>query len=78
MCEQAQMVAQTKRPPFLIAAPRCPKCGAQTILVRVFPDRLGDQRLYECAKCEHEVIEAGQFKRTAAPFRVRNVSRLLG
>ena len=76
---QAQMVAETKFPPFLIATPRCPKCGTQMMLARVFPDRPGyDQCLYECPKCEHEVTEVGQFRRTAALFRVRNVSRLLG
>jgi hypothetical protein len=56
------MIAETKFPPFLISAPRCPKCGAQTILVRVFLERLGEKRLYECLECEHEVTEASQFR----------------
>jgi hypothetical protein len=46
-----------------IAPPRCPKCGAQMSLVAIFPDReRDDQRVYECAGCQHEITELVKFK----------------
>jgi hypothetical protein len=46
-----------------IAPPRCPKCGAQMSLVAIFPDReRNDQRIYECARCQHEIAEFINFK----------------
>jgi DNA-directed RNA polymerase subunit RPC12/RpoP len=46
-----------------IAPPRCPKCGAQMSLVAIFLDReRNDQRIYECARCQHEITELIKFK----------------
>ena len=60
------MAANSKFPPFPISAPRCPKCGTQTLLARVSPDQPGyEQYLYECPKCEHEVTEIGQFRKAS-------------
>jgi len=61
---EAQMAAEGEFPPFLIAAPRCPKCSTQTMLARVSLERPGyDQYFYECPKCEHEVLEVDQFRK---------------
>ena len=58
------MVAESKFPPLLIAAPRCPKCGTQTMLACVSLERPGyDQYFYECPKCGHEVTEVAQFRK---------------
>jgi predicted RNA-binding Zn-ribbon protein involved in translation (DUF1610 family) len=47
----------------VVANPRCPKCGAQTILVRIFPLACkSDERIYECSRCDHEVSEVIQFR----------------
>jgi len=49
----------------LMAAPACPRCGKQMILVRIRPESPGyDQRTYECPHCEYEIDEVMWFKRT--------------
>jgi hypothetical protein len=61
---EMKMVAPV--PPSVIACPRCPKCGSRMRLVLVCPTTLGhDERTYECPFCEHEVVEAFQFKKAS-------------
>jgi DNA-directed RNA polymerase subunit RPC12/RpoP len=49
--------------PMTIASPRCPKCGAQMSLVTISVRGEGDdERIYECARCQHEITEVIKFK----------------
>ena len=46
-----------------IASPRCPKCGAQMSLVTIsIRGERNDERIYECARCQHEITEVINFK----------------
>jgi DNA-directed RNA polymerase subunit M/transcription elongation factor TFIIS len=49
-----------------IAPPRCPKCGAQMSLVTIsLRGEDNDERLYECARCQHEITEVVNFKQAS-------------
>jgi len=51
----------------VIACPSCPRCGTRMVLVSIFPNKPGgDQRIYECPRCEHEVTENFQLESTPA------------
>jgi hypothetical protein len=37
-----------------ILRPPCAKCGTESLLVRIEPDKPGfEQHIFECPKCEH-------------------------
>jgi hypothetical protein len=39
-------------------SPACSECGAQMLLVKIFPDRPGyEQRTYACPWCPHQMTE---------------------
>jgi hypothetical protein len=49
----------------VIACPTCPRCGTRMEHVRILPDRPApDQRIYESPRCEYEVTEIVNFKKT--------------
>jgi hypothetical protein len=49
-----------------IASPRCPKCGVRMYLVTIFVSGNGnDQRIYECARCQHEIAEVINFNQAS-------------
>ena len=51
-------------PPLLFGCPECPQCGAQMLLSRIFPDRLGyDTCIYECSQCDREVTQNPEYKK---------------
>lgn len=57
------MAALRVIPPAILACPRCPKCGTRMMLVQISSGKPGyDQRVYECAGCEHEVTEVIRFR----------------
>jgi hypothetical protein len=57
------MSAPKPSTPVAIASPRSPKCGAQMSLVTVSVRGEGNnERIYECARCQHEVTEVINFK----------------
>ena len=57
------MPASKSITPTAIAPPRCPKCGAQMSLVTISVRGEGnDERIYECARCQHEITEVISFK----------------
>ena len=57
------MPASKSITPTAIAQLRCPKCGAQMSLSTTFLDREGnDERIYECARCQHEITEVIKFE----------------
>jgi DNA-directed RNA polymerase subunit RPC12/RpoP len=60
------MPASKASAPMAIASPRCPKCGAQMYLVTIFVSGEGnDQRIYECARCQHEITEVIKLKQAS-------------
>jgi DNA-directed RNA polymerase subunit RPC12/RpoP len=39
-------------------SPTCSECGAQMLLVKIFPDRPGyEQRTYKCPWCPHRMTD---------------------
>jgi transposase-like protein len=50
----------------MIANPRCPSCGTRMHLVRILPiNSDGDERTYECLRCEYEFTEAVKFRKAS-------------
>ena len=55
------------KPPAVFGRPACPTCGTRMLLVRIFPDRPGnDQHTYECPRCADEITEIVQFVKAEA------------
>jgi DNA-directed RNA polymerase subunit RPC12/RpoP len=60
------MIACKASTPMAIASPRCPKCGVRMYLVTIFVSGNGnDQRIYECARCQHEIAEVINFNQAS-------------
>jgi hypothetical protein len=60
---EANMPASKLITAVAIASPRCPKCGAQMSLVTISVRGEGnDERICECARCQHEITEVIKFK----------------
>jgi DNA-directed RNA polymerase subunit RPC12/RpoP len=52
------MATITAKPPRVFMRPACPTCGSRMLLVRIFPDKPGqDQYTYECPRCADEITE---------------------
>jgi DNA-directed RNA polymerase subunit RPC12/RpoP len=61
------MATITDKPPAVFVRPACPTCGSRMLLVRIFPDRPGqDQHTYACSRCADEITEIVRAPR--APF----------
>ena len=46
-----------------IEHPKCPKCGAQTWLARIEPDKSDyDKRTHQCQVCENFMIEVVKYR----------------
>ena len=48
--------------PKPVAPLRCPKCGAQMLVINSVKRTGSDKRIYECARCRHEITEVIKFK----------------
>ena len=60
------MASGTANPIRTIASPRCPKCGARMSIVCISLDLDGnDQRVYECARCQHEITEVVKLRKAS-------------
>jgi predicted RNA-binding Zn-ribbon protein involved in translation (DUF1610 family) len=58
---ELSMATITGKPPRIFMRPACPTCGSRMSLVRIFPDRPGqDQHTYECPWCGDEITEIVQ------------------